>query len=132
MVDPQKKTLSLVPFGVSFVGRKRKNLYRMAVGVFKVERLDAGRVFIPIRQALRAGGGVAYMVPAQLGVGLIHVAYDDRKMLEPSVVAVRIQRDGAPFRGQELPEFNVLFSQLQSRDPCAHAEDAVERFSLWP
>jgi hypothetical protein len=60
MINPQEQLLGWpMPFLLAFPRRELQDFQRMAIGIFKVERLDTRCLGIPIRQALRPSVGVA-------------------------------------------------------------------------
>ena len=63
----------------------------MSIQIVDVEGADAGRPDVPIRDGPRAGRGMLNRVLVQPGVRLIHVAGDDGDVLEPAVVAPRLE-----------------------------------------
>src|SRR5215475_10639661 len=103
MIDPQKETaVGLLPSRVTFARRKIDELEIVAVRILKVESLDAGCRLVPIRNPLRAGGGVLYFVSAQLLVGFVHIAHDDSDMLEPLIVAARVRRGSVCLSARDI------------------------------
>jgi hypothetical protein len=95
----------------------------MAVGVLKVEGADAGSILVPVRQPLRSGGGVLNVVLPQNLVGAIDVADDDRDVLEPAIVALRV---GFAFGRQVLGQFNRLTAEPHPHHPHAQPEEAFQ------
>src|SRR5437867_13153164 len=96
----------------------------MVLRVAEVERLDAARVLIPRRQGLRCGRDMLYLRLAQSCVSFVHVAHDDRDVLEPMVEAARILRDGPPFVEKMLRESDVLLAELKIHTPQLRAAQA--------
>ena len=66
------------------------------------------------------------VVPAQQRVGLVHVADDDRDVLEPLVVAAAVGRDRPALGGEEVDQLDLLGAEAQAGDPRAQAEDAEQ------
>src|SRR5437016_5929343 len=62
-----------MPLGIAFTLGELQNLHGMFIGVFEVESFNAARVFVPIRQPLRTGGGVLDSILSQNRVGAVHV-----------------------------------------------------------
>ena len=69
---------------------------------------------------------MGHSVAAKVGVGLVHVAHDDRDMLEPMVVAAAVDRDRPPFGRQEIDELDVLLPKAQPNNSGAHSEHAEQ------
>src|SRR5579862_2830516 len=76
VIDAEEECLARgMPFWQSLARWERKNFEIVTVRVTKVERLDAARVRVPVRQALRAAGSVLDMEAAQTGIRGGHVAH---------------------------------------------------------
>src|SRR5215471_15604628 len=56
----------------------------------------------------------------------IHIADDDGDVLEPSVIAARIDRRGPPSWREKLGQFDVLFAESHPCSPRAQAKDTRE------
>ncbi len=117
-----------MPLLGAFARRELEDFEVVAIGVAEVERLDAAGIRIPVRQRLRFGRRVTHLVVAQPPIRSVHVAHDDRDVLEPEVVAVRIDRNRPSVRHDEVHQFDDFVAQLQPRDPYPHAEDAEQMF----
>src|SRR5947207_3081211 len=65
-----------VPLRITLIRRERQDLKEMAVGIAKIESLNAARLLVPVGKTLRTGGCVLYFVPAQPLIRAIHVADD--------------------------------------------------------
>src|SRR6266852_6028037 len=119
-----------MPLGIAFTLGELQNLHGMFIGVFEVESFDAARVFVPIRQSLRTGGGVLDFILSQNRVGAVHVADDDGDVLKPHVVASGIYGNGAALGSQKLQKLDGFASQLQCYDSHARPEYAKEVLDL--
>src|SRR6266849_412378 len=127
VIDAHRELIGrTVPFLQTLVGRKLQYFDGMSVRILEIERRDAGSILVPVGKALRPGGGVRDLVLPQQTVGLVHVADDDGNMLEPAVVAARINRDRPPFRGEVFGEFDGFISQPHSYNPHPKPEDTRE------
>jgi hypothetical protein len=72
-------------------------------------------------------------VLAQPGVRGVHVADDDRDVLEPLVVAPAVDRDRPALRREIVDQLDLLFAEAQPDDPRAqpeHAEQALVGIAL--
>src|SRR5215471_7287530 len=105
-----------MPLGVPFVRRKRQNLKEMAVRVSKVKRLNPAGVLIPIGKTLRAGRRVPDLILAEPFVSTIHVACDDRDVLEPAIIRTAVDWRRPAARRQELGQLDELVAQTQAGD----------------
>ena len=115
-----------MPFRVALAVRKLQNLHGMFVGVLEIESLDACGVFVPIRQALRAGRGVLHFVLAQNLISAVHVADDDGDVLEPHIIATGIRGNRTPFGRKKLQQLDGLAAQLHAHDADSRTKDAEE------
>src|SRR5512146_1160036 len=106
-----------MPFGKPLGRREREDLERVAIRILEVERLDAARTGIPIGQPLWSGGRVLHPVRTQPRVCLVHVAHDDRDVLEPAVLTPRIHGNWTPARREVLRELDLLVAELHANDP---------------
>ena len=87
MVNAEEELLVRpLPLGVALAWWKPQNLQKMSIWISKIEGFNAAGVRVPVRQALRPGGRVLHLVRSQHGVRLVHVAHDDRDMLEPPIL----------------------------------------------
>ena len=59
---------------------------------------------------------------AQLRIGRVHVADDDRDVLEPLVVAAAVDGDRAALGREIVDQLDLLVAQAQAHDARAHAE----------
>ena len=66
------------------------------------------------------------MASAQVLICAIHVGDDDRDVLEPRVVALRVRRRRPPARREELQQLDALVAERKRSGREAHAEDTVE------
>src|SRR5436309_6830843 len=114
-----------MPFVQALVRRKLENFHRVTVRILEIESPDAGRVLIPVREALRPRGRVLHFVLAQPSVCLIHVADDDRYVLEGTIVAVSVHRDGPALGGKIFSQLNVFVPQAHAHDAHPQAEDSL-------
>ena len=115
-----------MPFVQALIRRKLENFQRVTVRILEIEGPDAGGVLIPVRQALRSRGRVLHFVLAQPSVCLIHVADDDRYVLEGTIVAVSILRCDGPALGRKiLSQLNVFVPQAHADDAHPQAEDSL-------
>src|SRR5216683_3412973 len=119
-----------MPFGIALALGELENLDGVLIGVLKVESFDAARVFVPIRQPLRAGGGVLDFILSQNRVGAVHVAYDDGDVLKPHIVASGIDGNGAALGGQKLQQLDGFASELHGDNSHARPEYAKEVLDL--
>jgi hypothetical protein len=69
---------------------------------------------------------VLHLVLAQLRVCGVHVADDDRDVLEPLVVAPAVHRHRPPFRREVVDQLDFLAAQAQAHDARTHAEHAEQ------
>jgi hypothetical protein len=90
-----------------------QHLNRMSIWILEVERRYVGRVLIPVRKAFWFRRSVFYLVLAQPGIGLIHVADNDHDVLKPPIVAARVNGYGTTFRGEMLAK-QELHSHLSA------------------
>jgi hypothetical protein len=65
-------------------------------------------------------------VLAQPLVGAIHVAHDDRNVLEPVVLTARVRRCRPSSRRQVLRQLDRLIPEPHAHDTRAESEDALE------
>src|SRR6266478_1143151 len=127
MVDSEEQAAVVpMPLGRALVRWEREDLQIVAVWVSKVERLDASRIGIPIRQTLRACGRMLDFGAAQPGIRSLHIAHDDRDVLERVIVSAHVRGNWSSPRCQELHELQMLFSKSQPHQPQAQAEKAEQ------
>src|SRR6266404_745246 len=119
-----------MPLGIAFTLGELQNLHRMFIGVSEVESFNAARVFVPIRQPLRTGGGVLDFILSQNRVCAVHVADDDGDVLKPHIVASGIDGNGAALGGQKLQQLDGFTSQLQRNNSNARPEYAEKVFDV--
>ena len=67
-----------------------------------------------------------YLVPAQQGISLVHVADNDCNVLEPAIVAARVDRDRTTFRRQIFSEFDELVAEPHSYHANSQSEHTFE------
>src|ERR1051326_4277318 len=112
MVDTQEQFVrGSVPLPQALVRGKLQHLNRMCIWILEVERRDARCVLVPIWKALWPRRSVLYLVLAQPGIGLIHVADNDRDVLNPPIIPARINWDRAAFRSEILGEFDKFVAE---------------------
>ena len=63
---------------------------------------------------------------AQPGIRSLHIAHDDRDVLERVIVSAHVRGNWSSPRCQELHEFQMLFSKSQPHQPQAQAEKAEQ------
>ena len=102
----------------------------MSVGVVEVERLDAAGVRVPVGQSLRTGRCVLDLVLAQPRVGVSMSRHDDRDVLEPAVVAARVDGHRPAPGGQVLGQLDRFVAQPHAHDSHAQAEHAFQALVL--
>ena len=83
----------------------------MPVWVLEVKRLDTPCVLVPVWKTLRAGRRVFDIILSKDLVGAIHITDDDGDMLEPKIVAPRVNGNGPTAWSEELDEFDGLQAQ---------------------
>src|SRR5688572_13863826 len=125
VIDPKEQLLFLLPFLITFVGRKLKDLKPVFVRVAKVKGFDAPGVSVPIGQTLWTSRSMFDFVFTQQRVSFVHVAGDDGNMLKPTIIAARINRNRTTSRSEVLSQFNKLFAQLHSHHAHAETKDAL-------
>src|ERR1700752_2788024 len=87
VIDSQKQPVFLLPLLITFAGRELQNLEPVLVRIAEVKSLDAAGVLVPVRQKLWTSRSMFDLVLTQQRVSFVHVAGDDRDMLEPAIVA---------------------------------------------
>ncbi len=132
MVDAEEQAVCRLPARIALAAREVQHLEVVAVGIAEIERRDSARVLVPRGQGLRAGRGVRDAVRAQRRVRAVHVAHDDRDVLEPAVVAARVRRDRAALGREELPQLEGLGPEREPRDAHARAEYAIDVLEVRP
>src|SRR5438105_14080455 len=98
----------------------------MVVRVFEIECANPGCAFIPVRQTLRRRRGVPHIVLPEPAVGAIHVADDNRNMLEPPVIAARVCRNWPSLWSKELGQFDLLLAEPKYSSPHSNTDDAFQ------
>src|SRR4051794_16589279 len=106
-----------MPLLASFVRREREHLERVPVRVAEIECLDTAGVLVPVGKALRTGRRVLYFVLAKPSVCAVHIADNQRHVLEPAVVAAGIGRHGSALRGKILGQIEKLVAEAQTSLP---------------
>jgi hypothetical protein len=66
------------------------------------------------------------VVPAQEPIGRVHVADDDRDVLEPLIVAPAVDRVRPALRREIVDQLDLLVAEAQAHDAGAHAEHAEQ------
>jgi hypothetical protein len=69
---------------------------------------------------------MANFMTAQVLVGFVHVADDDRDMLKPVIVVAPIDRDRPAFGREILREFNQFITKLHPHDAHAQTKNALQ------
>ena len=123
---PEQPVARRVPLGVALVRRELQQLERVAVGIPKIERPDAGGVGDGLGQQLRPVEAYCTLFRRRrayaLSMSLTTMAtcWNQRSLLRESAGA------GRPARRQVLGELKLLVAQPQAHDPHADAEDAFQ------
>ena len=127
VIDTQEQSSAgVVPLRQALARGKGEHLEIVAVRVTEIKRFDSSRVRVPVRQTLRTTRSMLNVEAPQPSVRCSHVAHDDGYVLEPSIVAARIDRNRATPGGQKLQQFNLLLAQAQPHGAHAQAENAPE------
>src|SRR5947207_2794635 len=93
VIDTQEQSSAgVVPFRQALARGKGEHLEIVAVRVMEIKRFDSSRVQVPVRQTLRTTRSMLNVEAPQPSVRCRHVAHDDGYVLEPSIVAARIDR----------------------------------------
>src|SRR5215510_9999450 len=87
MIDTKKEFVFRLPLLIALAFRKLQYFEPVLIGIAKVKRLDAARVFVPVRQALWTSRSVFDFILSQQCISFVHVTGDDRDMLKPAIVA---------------------------------------------
>ena len=98
----------------------------MPIGIMEVERADAAGIAVPVGQALRRRRHPLHAVRLQHRVGAVHVAHDDRDVLEPAIVAAGAGRGGATRGAAPGHELQRFLPKPQPHDAHARAGDTLE------
>src|SRR5271166_6176708 len=104
-----------MPFRAAFILWKGEHFEEMAVRVAKVERLDSGGVFIPVRKPLRSGRSVLNLVLSKPRICSVHVAGDNGDMLEPAIIGPCFGGRWPTPGSQEFRQFDEFIAQAHSR-----------------
>src|SRR5215472_3093584 len=103
MVNPQEDAVArMVPLGITLPLGKPKDFNGMFVRILEIESPDAACVLVPIRETLWRGRSVLDLVLMENRIGAVHIADDDRNVLKPEVVALRIHGNGPSAGTKEL------------------------------
>ena len=125
VVNTKKKLICfLLPARIAFARWEANHFEGVPVRVLKIERLDTRCAYVPIRQPLRTCGHELDFKRTQFFEGTIHVAHDDRDVLEPQVVASGVLRNRLPSRCEIFSQLQELITQLHPHDPCPRTKDA--------
>ena len=127
MIDAKEEfAIRRVPLRVALSVRELEDFEWVTVRVLEVERLDPARRGIPVWKALRLGRGVLDVVFTQARVCLAHVGHDDGDVLEPAIVAARVDGNRSPARREVLGELNFLAAESHADNAHAKAEHALQ------
>src|SRR6266545_67226 len=103
VINAEKKLVGLLlPARVALAWRKINDLKIVLIGITKVERFDSGSSFNRGWQRLWTGRDELHLQRSQFFKGLVHVAYDNCRVLKPKVVAARIGGNRPTRRGEIL------------------------------
>src|SRR5262249_42736327 len=117
VIDTQKqRTYGMLPFRIAFAFGELQNLQVMAIRIPEVKSLDTASILVPLRQALRTGRRMLNLVLAEQAVSLLHVTYDDGNVLEPAIIAARID-------WKRPAAWRKIFRQLQEFLTQFHSDD---------
>src|SRR5829696_4812671 len=117
-----------MPFRITLVGWKGEHFQGMPVRIAEIESANSTGVPVPIGQPLRTWRSVLHFVLAQPLISLVHIADNQRYMLEPAIVAARVDGRGTPFWRQVLRQLDELVAQAQARAAQLQSEDALQVF----
>src|SRR5205823_13196659 len=127
VIDTQEQSSAgVVPFRQALARGKGEHLEIVAVRVMEIKRFDSSRVRVPVRQTLRTTRSMLNVEAPQPSVRCRHVAHDDGYVLEPLIIAARIDRNRAAPGGQKLQQFNLLLAQAQPHGAHPQPENAPE------
>src|SRR5882672_8406467 len=133
MIDSQEEFVACVmPFRITFAFGKLQDFQGMSIWILEIESLDSGSVLVPCRQKLRTSRSMFDLVLPEPGIRLIHVAGNNSDMLEPAVVAARVNRDGAAFRCKILRQLDNLVTELHTYNSNAQAEHSLQSLVVFP
>ncbi len=131
VIDTEKQSILSLPLRVALVCGKLQDLQPVFVRIAKVECLDAACVFVPIGKTLRASGSVFDLILAQQRVRFIHIAGDDRDVLEPAIVTARINRHWTALRRQILSQFDKFLAQLHAHHAHAQSKHSLQSLIIF-
>src|SRR5207244_3496565 len=114
-----------LPLRVTLAGRKLEDFERMVVRIPEIEGADPAGVGVPVREALRRWRHPPHAVRLEHGVGAVHVAYDDRHVLEPAVVAARVRRGRTARRSGPGHQLQRVDAEPEANDAHARAGHAL-------
>jgi hypothetical protein len=127
VIDAQEQPIRrLLPAPIALAGREPDELERMAVGVAEVERADAAGVRVPVGEALGLRRHVGDALVTEPLVRAVHVANDDRHVLEPAVVAARVDGRRPPPRGDVFRQLEGLAPELQPHHAHTDRKDVAQ------
>src|SRR2546429_7816264 len=127
VVDSEEQSsLRPLPLRVTLAGRKLEDFERMVVRIPEIEGADPAGVGVPVREALRRWRHPPHAVRLEHGVGAVHVAYDDRHVLEPAVVAARVRRGRTARRSGPGHQLQRVDAEPEANDAHARAGHALE------
>ena len=96
-------------FASPLPGGKCRDLEEVPIGIAEVEGADPAGVRVPVGQPLRAGRRVLDAVlAAARAYAFVHVADDDRDVLEDAIVGPHVGRHRPALRRQELGQLDRL------------------------
>src|SRR5438270_7640557 len=122
----EQSSVGVVPLRQAFARRKGEHLEIVAVRVTEIKCFDSSRARVPVRQTLRTARSMLNVEAAQPSVRCSHVAHDDGHVLEPPIIAARIDRNRAAPGRPKLQQFNLLLARSEER------RVGKESRSRWP
>src|SRR5262249_20751834 len=129
VVDAEEEAVArTMPPRIPLSRREPQDLQRVTLGILEVKGADPARVRIPVRQPPRRPRSVFHAMLAQPGVSAIHVAHDDRDVLEPAIVASRVRRDRSTSWRQILRQLDLFVPESHPDDAQPEPEHSLEAF----
>src|SRR5262249_48438955 len=116
MIDTKNERVRASPFRRPFAWRKPQDLQHVPIRVLEVEGTNPAGLWVPIRQPLWARRNVDDAGALQPRIRTVHVADDDRDMLEPAVLAARVGGNRPSAGREEFQELNALVAQPHLHD----------------